>query len=374
MPSDLTVTLAGIIIVVAILGYWFGRSGDAAGRLNWRFREFLDGPPRRSEKAIDAYLREAEKEQQQPEAAFELAAYFRSCGDWRRALRIHESLAARADLAVDARARAGLEIGDDYRSAGMLDRAEEAYARTAEHAPLRLKALRRRLGVCEQLRDWEQAVRITAQLDREEPEAASSLRCHYVCQLAWERAQSGDLKRARKLWKRAARESKACPRPAVDRALMGDEPLGRRLAAAASHPEFAELILAGLSEDGDPESGALDRELSMLLREAPAIGQRLATALLMAPGLLCRSSAACLFSALHESYPAYARTYAAGSPSALALRSLNDLRDELRKVAGGLPRWVCSACGHEDEAHSWRCVECGAWETAHLMSPFAAQR
>ncbi len=372
MPSDLTVTLAGIIIVVAILGYWFGRSGETASRLNWRFREFLDGRPRRSEKAIDAYLREAEKEQQQPEAAFELAAYFRASGDWRRALQIHESLAARTDLVADARARAGLEIGDDYRSAGMLDRAGEAYARTAEYAPLRLKALRRRLGVCEQLQDWEQAMRVAAQLAREAPEDGSRLRCHYLCQLAREQAQAGDIKRARKLWKQAARESKACPRPAVDRALMGDEPLGRRLATAASHPEFAELILdrSGEKDGGSPET--IERGLSMLLDGNPGLRPRLATSLLMAPGLLCRSSAECLFDALREAHPAYAGTYAAGPPEAFAPQSLNELRDELRKTAGGMPRWRCADCGHEDETHAWRCMECGAWETARLISPFSA--
>ena len=371
MPSDLTVTLAAVIIAVAILGYWFGRSGEDSGRLNSRFREFLDGLPRRSEKATEAYLREAEKEQQQPEAAFELAAYFRSSGDWRRALQIHESLAARNDLEAGDRARAGLEIGDDYRSAGMLDRAEEAYARTAEYAPLRLEAVRRRLGVCEQLQDWEQAVRISAQLDREDLEAGSTLRCHYLCQLAGDTAQAGELGQARKLWKRAAREWQSCPRPAVDRALLGDEPVARHLAAAASHPPFAELILAGLGEQDNLTSDALDRELSALLREAPGLGPRLATALLMAPGLLCRSSAACLFSALHQAYPAYARTYAAGSPAAFTAGSLNELRDELRKAGGVMPHWVCAGCGHEDPTHAWRCVECGAWETARLISPFA---
>ncbi len=371
MPSDLTVTLAAALIVVAILGYWFGRSGEGPGRLSGRFREFAEGLPRRSEKAVDAYLRAAEKEQSGPDAAFELAAYFRSAGDWRRALQIHESLAVRADLDASDRARAGLEIGDDYRCAGMLDRAADAYAGTAGYAPLRLVALRRRLGICEQLQDWEQAVRVTAQVAREDPEAGRSLRCHYLCQLAENQAQAGGFRQARKLWRRAAREWPACPRPAVDRALLSDDPFGRRLSAAASHPEFAELILAGLVEKSGWTPDALDRELSMLLRDGSGLGSHLAAALLMAPALLCRSSAQCLFSALHESCPAYASAYAAGPPSAFTSQRLNELRGELRKAGGGLPRWRCADCGHEDEAHAWRCVECGGWETARLISPFA---
>ena len=372
MPSDLTVTLAGVIIVVAILGYWFGRSGDSSGRLNWRFREFTDALPRRGEKAVDAYLREAEKEHQRPDAAFELAAYFRSSGDWRRALQIHESLAARADLDAGARARAGLEIGDDYRSAGMLDRAEQAYSRTAEYAPLRLEALRRRLGVFEQLHEWEQALEAAGQLAREDPAAGRNLRRHYLCQMAREAAQAGDSSEAGKLWRRAARGAKACARPAVDRALWGDQPLGHCLAVAARHPEWAELVLAGLAKRKDLDREALDRELAGVLNDHPALELRLAAALFMAPELLCATAAGCLFSALRAAYPAYARIYAGGSPADFTAGALRKLRDELRKAAGGAPRWHCTACGQEDEAHEWRCAECGAWEAARLISPFSA--
>ena len=371
MPSDLTVTLAGVIIAVAILGYWFGRSGDGSGRLSWRFREFTDALPRRGEKAVDAYLREAEKEQRQPDAAFEMAAYFRSSGDWRRALQIHESLAARADLDPGARARAGLEIGDDYRSAGMLDRAEQAYSRTAEYPPLRLEALRRSLGVLEQLHEWEQALEVAGQVARDDPPAGRSLRRHYLCQLAREAAQAGDLRRAGKLWRQAAKGAKAGARPAVDRALWGDRPLGRSLEVAARHPEWAELVFAGLAARKGLDREALDRELAGLLRDHPALESRLAAALLMAPELLCASAAACLFNALRAAYPAYARIYAEGPPADFTAESLDKLRDDLRKAAGGAARWHCTACGQEDEAHEWRCAECGAWEAARLISPFA---
>lgn len=371
MPPDLTVTLAGVIIVVAILGYWFGRSGEGSGRLNWRFREFTEGLPRRSEKAVAAYLREAEKEHSRPDAAFELAAYFRSTGDWRRALQIHESLAARTDLDADARARAGLEIGDDYRAAGMLDRAAEAYAGTAEYPPLRREALSRRLGICEQFQDWEEAARVAAQVANEDPATGKKLQCHYFCQLAGERARAGNLKQAEKLWKQAAKKSRACPRPAAERALWSKEPLGATLAVAARHPECAELMLVELEKKDGLDREALDRGLACLLRENPGLGTHLATALLMAPDLLCGSTAACLFGALRKSYPAYANAYAAGSPSDFTAQSLNELCGRLRKAAGGMPRWHCTGCGHEDETHAWRCVECGGWDTARLISPFA---
>ena len=371
MPSDLTVTLAAVIIAVAVLGYWFGRSGEGAGRLNWRFREFSERLPRRSEKAVDAYLREAENEQKQPDAAFELAAYFRSAGDWRRALQIHESLAARTDLEAGVRARAGLEIGDDYRSAGMLDRAEEAYSRTAEYAPLRPEALRRRLDVCEQLKDWEGAVDVAGQVIQQDPAAGGNLKCHYLCQMAGEAARADDFKRARKLWKQAAKASRSCPRPAVDRAIWGGGTLASGVAAAAGLPQWAELILASLGRRGDSAPAALDKALSEQFSSRPELGERVAVALLMSPGFLCSYSAACLFEALRQSHPAYAAVHAAGSPAAFNAGALKSLTEDLQRTAAGPPRWRCSRCGHEDEAFDWRCVECGAWEAANLISPFA---
>ena len=372
MPPDLTVTLAGVIFAVAALGYWFGRSGSGSERLNWRFQEFTERLPKRSEKAVEAYLREAEKERLQPAAAFELATYFRSVGDWRRALQIHESLAAREDLDAGARAQAGLEIGDDYRSAGMLDRAAEAYAGIVEYRPLRLEALHRGLGICEQLQDWQQAVRIAAQVAEDDPSAGGNLRCHYLCELAAEQARAGDLKQAAKLLKQAAKASRTCPRPRIEQALSSEEGLDAALAAVARHPECAELILAGLAAEENPDPRVLERGLSDLLKKNPGLGKQMATALLMTPDLLCQTTAACLFETLRHSYPSYASAYAARLPEEFSARDLTALSAELHKATGGPPRWRCATCGQEQEAHFWRCVECGSWDSARLISPFSA--
>ena len=194
MPPDFLVSMAGGLILAAALGYWYARLGDSGRGLHRRFREYAQQLPRRSEKAVSAYLEQAEEESSEPGAAFELAAYFRSGGDWRRALQIHESLAAREDLDAATRAHAGLEIGDDYRAAGMLDRAEEAYVRTSEYLPLRLNALERQLGVCEQLADWERAVGVAEQVRREDASLGSRLRCHYLCELAARSAGEGNMR------------------------------------------------------------------------------------------------------------------------------------------------------------------------------------
>ena len=371
MPPDLLVSLAGIIFLGVGVGYWYGRSGDSNRGLHWRFREYAEELPKRSEKAVSAYLREAEKERREPGAAFELAAYFRSGGDWRRALQIHESLASREGLDAATRAHAGLEIGDDYRAAGMLDRAEEAYARTAEFLPLRLNALERQLGVCEQLADWDRAVSVAGQVRREDAELGSRLRCHYLCELAKAAVREGDMRQARSCWRKAARDVRNSPRLLVDRAVFDAGSLDKSLAMAGRNPSQAVLILLGLSNGLELSRNELNRLLLAQIHDTPALGPALACGVLMAPELLCATSADCLFAALEKKLPAYAKMYASGSPSDFSKRSLKKLAEDLHGVSGGPPGWRCGICGSQDETHYWRCAQCGAWESARLMAPLS---
>ena len=371
MLPDFPVSLAAILILVAVLGYWFARSGEAGRGLHRRFKEYSEQLPRRSEKAVSAYLQEAERETSEPGAAFELAAYFRSGGDWRRALQIHESLAARDDLDPATRAHAGLEIGDDYRAAGMLDRAEEAYLRTAEYLPLRLNALERQLGVCEQLADWERAVGIAEQVRREDPSLGSRLRCHYCCELAAQSIRDGDTRRARSFWRKAAKGGEDSLRLMVDRAVLDVRSPWESLAAAGRFPDAAVLILEGIAGRKVIGGEELNEALQIQLQQTPELSNAIACALLLAPDLLCEASARCLFRLLEERLPAYANMYASGRAADFSMHSLKALNEELRIATGGPPKWKCGVCGHQDENHTWRCNECGAWESARLISPLA---
>ena len=371
MPPDFLVSMAGGLILAAALGYWYARAGDSGRGLHRRFREYAQQLPRRSEKAVSAYLAQAEEESSEPGAAFELAAYFRSGGDWRRALQIHESLAAREDLDAATRAHAGLEIGDDYRAAGMLDRAEEAYVRTAEYLPLRLNALERQLGVCEQLADWERAVGVAEQVRSEDGSLGSRLRSHYLCELAARAAGAGDMRRARGYWRKAARGTDESARLLVDPAVLDLRDPARSLGLSAPNPEVAVLILLGLAGRQGFAGTQIDELLEGLVADHPSLVPAVACALLMAPTLLCPASARCLFAALEERLPAFAGMYGSGEPAEFSTESLNALIDELGTASGGPPRWRCTVCGHQDETHRWRCDECGAWESARLISVLA---
>ena len=60
-----------------------------------------------------------------------------------RAIRVHESLLSRADLPLKEREHAQHELAQDYLKAGMLDRAEAAFA-ALKNTAFALPALRAR--------------------------------------------------------------------------------------------------------------------------------------------------------------------------------------------------------------------------------------
>ena len=80
------------------------------------------------DRAIDSFIEAVKADPDTVELHFTLGGMFRRRGETDRAIRLHQSLLARTDLAVALIERARLELAHDFFKAGMLDRAEEAFA------------------------------------------------------------------------------------------------------------------------------------------------------------------------------------------------------------------------------------------------------
>src|SRR3712207_763869 len=79
------------------------------------------------DKAIDAFIEIVQLDPETIELYFALGNLFRRRGETERAIRVHQNLLARADLAPESRHQAMYELGQDYLKAGLLDRAEETF-------------------------------------------------------------------------------------------------------------------------------------------------------------------------------------------------------------------------------------------------------
>src|SRR3954470_19119332 len=81
------------------------------------------------DKAIEAFIEVVKVDPQTVELHFALGSLFRRRGEVERAIRMHENLLERADLAPEQKMTALYELAQDYLKAGLLDRAEELFAK-----------------------------------------------------------------------------------------------------------------------------------------------------------------------------------------------------------------------------------------------------
>jgi len=135
------------------------------------------------DKAIEAFLEVTRLDPDTLELHFALGALFRRRGELDRAIRIHQNLLDRADLAQDPRNKALYELGLDFFKAGLLDRAETAFRRleTGVHAQ---DALRHILDIQMLTKDWAEAIQTAGRLERMGCPTVNADVAQFHCELA----------------------------------------------------------------------------------------------------------------------------------------------------------------------------------------------
>lgn len=136
-----------------------------------------------------------------------LGNLYRSRGDTEKAVQIRESLLVRPELPKNFRANAYFELGQDYRRAGLIDRAVAAYAE-AEKLGYPLMRINAELAeIWADSGEWEKASRYFAALGNKAAEA------HYMIRLASEtlKKQPSEPKKALKIIHKAVKTYPASP-------------------------------------------------------------------------------------------------------------------------------------------------------------------
>ncbi|MGH8764461.1 MAG: lipopolysaccharide assembly protein LapB, partial [Burkholderiales bacterium] len=142
------------------------------------------------DKAIEAFIEVVKVDPATVELHFALGSLFRRRGEYDRAIRMHQHLLERADLAVEQRTAAVFELGQDYLKAGILDRAEEVFRKLAEgppHAaggPHAGEARLFLLEIFQQEKEWDKAAAMAKRLEAETGESRARETSHFMCELA----------------------------------------------------------------------------------------------------------------------------------------------------------------------------------------------
>ena len=110
------------------------------------------------DKAIDSLLDALKVEDDSVEAHFAMANLFRKRGELDRALKVHEHLVRLGGLPTKAKQQAVFELGKDFLSAGLYDRAEKMFSKLLKSKTYGLKSISYLLQIFQSTKDWQQGL------------------------------------------------------------------------------------------------------------------------------------------------------------------------------------------------------------------------
>ena len=385
MPTESTFLLAGLFLLLAAAGWAMGRFGerdeeDAPPPLNIDYLKGLNFLlNEQTDQALEHFLRMVRVDDKTIETHFALGSLFRRRGEVDRAIRIHQNIIARPDLASEQRDQALFSLAKDYLAAGLLDRAENMFSRLADGSRYQVQALEALCGIYEQERDWEKAIDAGQRLEVLGGRSLALQIAHYYCELAEAAVEAGDFSSARQFVKNAQAGRPRTMRGALTRAHIARDTDDSKTALKLYHriiDENTYLIAEALPEivaiyTREEQVDELERALDALLKQHPERASLVAyTAIVNDIGgipviddcverYMLDEPTLAEFVDLHQ----LAARENGSDDTAFA-----KVRGALSKLAASTPRYQCQECGFSSQRLLWQCPSCRDWETQRPAS------
>jgi len=136
------------------------------------------------DKAIDYLLEALKVEDDSVEAHFAMANLFRRRGELDRALKVHEHLVRQKHLPNKAQQQAVFELGKDFLSAGLYDRAENMFTQLLKSKVYGLKSLNFLMQIFQSTKDWEQGIKLQKLIVKTKDKKLKHNLANFYCELA----------------------------------------------------------------------------------------------------------------------------------------------------------------------------------------------
>lgn len=174
MDNVKVVELLILVLLAVILGFILGKSSGSK-----RLREFSKKSGRKAylkglnyvlskepDKAIAELTKAARINTDTVEIYQSLGNLFREQGEIDRAIKIHQNIVARDNIDEGARVDSLMDLGIDYRKAGIFDQAIAKFMQVIELRPNSLDAYENLVKIYEEEKDWEEAFETQKKIQR----------------------------------------------------------------------------------------------------------------------------------------------------------------------------------------------------------------
>ena len=378
-----------VVPVALVLGWWAGgrfagkqsalpggglSAGYVAG-LNFLLNEQPD-------RAIDVLVSMVEVDSETVETHLALGTLFRNQGEVDRAIRIHQNLIARPTLSKLQRSQAMMNLGLDYKLAGLNDRAVAVLEQLAlEAGPYRDNALANLLDIYQYEKEWLKAIAVSRKLLKKDPLHQTQLIGHFYAELAELAIANGDLRGAAKILRQFRKLTPRSPRCLILQAKLSrirgkKRTTLRWLNELIEHcPDYRIQVLDDL-ESCYP-SAATDGQFLRRIKEIAGDSQSGAWLVCrIADKVAAREGAQAAMILLEQqsarlSAPMLTAKRLELTDLDIHLDATEEFINAVRALCDGLvadhAAYRCAQCGVKAKEPHWRCPGCETWESLEIQ-------
>ncbi|WNC70862.1 lipopolysaccharide assembly protein LapB [Thalassotalea psychrophila] len=136
------------------------------------------------DKAMEYLLEALKVEDDTVEAHFAMANLFRRRGELDRALKVHEYLVRQPMLSDKEKQQAVFELGRDFYSAGLYDRAEKLFLKLLKSDTYGIKSLTYLLNIFQSTKDWDKGIDLEKSVLKSKDKKLKHVLANFYCELA----------------------------------------------------------------------------------------------------------------------------------------------------------------------------------------------
>lgn len=381
MENELWILLLPIILLPVFFAMgWFAARVDMktvlkqAKTVPGGFYKSLDAlVDRNSGKAARELAEVIDRQPQSYDLNLTLGKLYRQRGENDKAISMHQALLESPDTVGEKRDRVLFELGQNYQSAGLVDRAEQIFL-GLQNGNMAKEARQVLLSIYQQDRDWEKAIEMAQLLSHDEQTYQFEI-AQFYCELAQAALFQSDYATALQYVEKALHANKKCTRANM---ILGDieQKQGRFEAAIEAYTAIEKQNHAYLSMVGERLYDAYDalgraqEGLNVLIGYMQTFPQLDLINVIYEKSLLLNgeSEAAQTAVELVRRKPDLNGVYRL---LGLQLSNLNPVwkadADMMRAVVGRqLQKAVmyrCRNCHFKSQVFFWHCPACNKWET-----------
>ncbi|OSI11206.1 lipopolysaccharide assembly protein LapB [Neisseria zoodegmatis] len=381
MENELWILLLPIILLPVFFAMgWFAARVDMktvlkqAKTVPGGFYKSLDAlVDRNSGKAARELAEVIDQQPQSYDLNLTLGKLYRQRGENDKAISMHQALLESPDTVGEKRDRVLFELGQNYQSAGLVDRAEQIFL-GLQNGNMAKEARQVLLSIYQQDRDWEKAIEMAQLLSHDEQTYQFEI-AQFYCELAQAALFKSDYATALQYVEKALDANKKCTRANM---ILGDieQKLGRFEAAIEAYTAIEKQNHAYLSMVGERLYDAYDalgraqEGLNVLIGYMQTFPQLDLINVIYEKSLLLNGEGEAAQTAVElvRQKPDLNGVYRL---LGLQLSNLNPAwkadADMMRAVVGRqLQKAVmyrCRNCHFKSQAFFWHCPACNKWET-----------